>query len=129
MDLVPGLKSHSEHVVADADTAVALGSGDVPVLSTPRLIAWAEAASIAALEGRLEPPATSVGTQVIFQHLAACGVGAMVLVTAELVSVSGKLLRFAISAQDGERELARGEVVRAIVDRERFLERVTTPGT
>jgi predicted thioesterase len=32
--------------VTDADTATALGSGDVPVLATPRLIAWMEAATV-----------------------------------------------------------------------------------
>ncbi|WP_433454941.1 hypothetical protein ACQPXS_43195 [Streptomyces sp. CA-142005] len=36
------------HEVTDADTAVRVGSGDVPVLATPRLIAWMEAATVRA---------------------------------------------------------------------------------
>jgi predicted thioesterase len=37
------------HGVTDNDTAAALGSGDVPVLATPRLIAWMEAATVRAV--------------------------------------------------------------------------------
>jgi hypothetical protein len=42
MALAPGLRSSVRIVVADTDTAVAMGSGDVPVLGTPRLLALAE---------------------------------------------------------------------------------------
>ena len=36
------------HVVGPDDTAAALGSGDLPVLGTPRLLAWCEEATVAA---------------------------------------------------------------------------------
>ena len=62
-------------------------------------------------------------------HLAASAVGAMVLVTAELVHVDGRLLRFTVTAQDdADRLLANGSVTRVVVDRERFLDRVRRPG-
>ena len=48
--------------VTDADTAAALGSGDVPVLGTPRLIAWMEAATVQAAAALLRPGQTTVGT-------------------------------------------------------------------
>ncbi|TDB86254.1 thioesterase, partial [Actinomadura sp. 7K534] len=38
-------------VVGDADTAVRVGSGDVPVLGTPRLLALAEGATVEAVAG------------------------------------------------------------------------------
>jgi fluoroacetyl-CoA thioesterase len=63
MVLAPGLRSVVRIVVADTDTAVAMGSGDVPVLGTPRLLALAEAAAAAAVAPGLEPGQTSVGTQ------------------------------------------------------------------
>ena len=44
MSLIPGLVALHERTVADDDTAIAMGSGDVPVLATPRIVAWAEAA-------------------------------------------------------------------------------------
>jgi len=97
------------------------------VLATPRLLAWCEAATCAVevpgAQGR-----TSVGTRVRLDHLAAGGVGTTVRVTATLESQDGRLLRFAVRAQDGdERLLATGEVTRVLVDRERFLARVSPP--
>jgi len=48
--------------VTDADTATALGSGDVPVLATPQLIAWMEAATVRASTAFLQTGQTTVGT-------------------------------------------------------------------
>ena len=57
------------------DTAVALRSGDVPALATPRLLAWAEAATVGAITGRLGPRATTVGVRVELNHRAPTAVG------------------------------------------------------
>ena len=118
--------------VTDSDTAVALGSGDVPVLATPRLLAWLEAATCAAVSaaGLAGPGATSVGTRVAVDHLLATGVGGTVEVTADVVLADGRLVRLGVAATDGAgRLIASGEVTRVVVDRERFLERiVTAPG-
>jgi fluoroacetyl-CoA thioesterase len=111
-------------VTAD-DTAAALGSGDVEVLATPRLLAWCEAATVAALAGQLTPERTSVGSRVRLEHLGATPVGGTVSVTAELEHQDGRLVRFSTSAVDGGgRLIATGEVTRVIVDRQRFAERV-----
>jgi fluoroacetyl-CoA thioesterase len=124
MDVAAGLQGRVERIVADDDTAIALGSGDVPVLATPRLLAWAEAATVAALEGGLDRASTSVGSTVTLEHLAASPVGATVVVAAELVEIDGTTLRFTVTARDADREIARGAVTRVIVDRERFLARL-----
>ena len=111
--------------VSDADTARALGSGDVAVLATPRLLAWCEAATVAALAGQLAPERTSVGSRVRLEHLAATPVGGAVMVTAELEHQDGRLVRFSVSAVDrAGRLIATGEVTRVIVDRQRFDERI-----
>jgi fluoroacetyl-CoA thioesterase len=111
--------------VTDADTARALGSGDVDVLATPRLLAWCEATTVAALAAQLTPDRTSVGSRVRLEHLAATGVGGKAVVTAELEHQDGRLVRFSVSAVDGAgRLIATGEVTRVIVDRQRFAERV-----
>jgi fluoroacetyl-CoA thioesterase len=119
-----GLGARVEMVVTEADTAQSLGSGDVPVLATPRLVALAEAATVRATAGRLDPGTTTVGTRVDLEHLAASGSGATVVATAKLSTVDGRRLGFAVTVTDGDTVVARGRVERAIVDRARFLANV-----
>lgn len=110
--------------VGDDDTALALGSGSLEVLATPRLLAWCEAATCAALD--LPDGQTSVGTRVALEHLAASPVGATVEVSAELAYEDGRLRRFTVAARDVERGkvVGTGEVTRVVVDVERFLGRL-----
>jgi fluoroacetyl-CoA thioesterase len=114
--------------VTDDDTAIAVGSGSLPVLGTPRLLAWCEAATCAAIEPSLTPGATSVGTRVQLEHLAASPVGAVVEVSATTTYVDGRLHRFSVSARhvgaDGT-VVGAGEVARVIVDSGRFMARVS----
>ena len=112
--------------VTDDDTAIAVGSGSLPVLGTPRLLAWCEAATCAAIEADLPEGATSVGTRVALEHLAASPVGARVEVTASTTYVDGRLHRFTVSARhlgDGK-AVGSGEVTRVVVDAARFMDRV-----
>jgi predicted thioesterase len=124
MELAAGLTGELEFEVTDADTAAAMGSGDVAVLGTPRLVAWAEAATVAAVVGYLGDGQPSVGTHVAMRHRAPSTVGTTITVRAELIDIDGALLRFAIVAHDGEHEIAQGEVERAVVARDRFLGKV-----
>jgi predicted thioesterase len=117
-----GRTATRELVVSDADTAVAVGSGSLPVLGTPVLLAWCEAATCAALD--LPEGSTSVGTRVSLEHLAASPVGAAVAVTAAVAHVDGRLLRFTVEARSGDKLVATGEVTRVVVDAERFLSRL-----
>ena len=124
--------------VTDADTAAAVGSGSLPVLGTPRLLAWCEAATCAAIDPTLAPGETSVGTRVELEHVAASAVGQEVEVTATSAYVDGRLHRFSVMARNvgGERAgteagttvgkvvgkvVGTGEVTRVVVDAERFL--------
>jgi fluoroacetyl-CoA thioesterase len=114
--------------VGTGDTARALGSGDLDVLGTPRLLAWCEAATCTAAQPLLSPGRTTVGTRVQLDHSAASAVGSVVRVTADLVHEDGRLLRFRVAASgDDGRLLATGEITRVVVDVERFLARVPTP--
>jgi len=113
--------------VTDDDTALALGSGSLAVLGTPRLLAWCEAATCAEIGSTLGDGETSVGTRVLLEHLAASPVGAEVEVTAETAYVDGRLHRFTLAARhtgDGK-VVASGEVTRVVVDAERFLARIS----
>jgi predicted thioesterase len=112
--------------VGGADTAAAVGSGSLPVLGTPRLLAWCEAATCAAVEPALAAGETSVGTRVELEHSRASAVGALVEVTATPVYRDGRLHRFSVLARDAATHavLGNGEITRVIVDAERFLSRI-----
>jgi predicted thioesterase len=110
--------------VSEADTAVALGSGDVPVLGTPRVVALVEEATVAAVAKALGPEQTTVGTRVELDHLAATPVGRGVTAQATLTAVDGRKLAFDVVVHDGETVAAKGTVQRVVVDRQRFLERL-----
>ncbi|WP_214110799.1 thioesterase family protein [Acrocarpospora catenulata] len=126
MTLAPGLRAHRLIMVEPEDTAIAVGSGDVPVLATPRLLAFAEGVSAAAVAPALAPGQTSVGTKVALDHLAASGLGAQVEISAELTEVDGRRLIFAVTAMDGHGTLVATAVIeRIVVDRQRFLDRLT----
>ncbi len=109
--------------VSEGDSAIALGSGDVPVLATPRLIAWMEAATVDSARVFLEAGETTVGTMIRIEHRRATPVGGRVQVTAAPTSDAGdRRLTFAVAAiDDSGHVLAEGEIVRTIVDRARFL--------
>src|SRR5713226_6371006 len=94
MGLAVGLRATVRHVVTEADTAIRAGSGDVPVLATPRLLALAEAACVAALESHLDAGMTSVGTGVALEHRRASPVGTEIEVEAELTELAGRSLVF-----------------------------------
>jgi fluoroacetyl-CoA thioesterase len=113
--------------VTDDDTAAALGSGSLPVLGTPRLLAWCEAATCAALDASLPPGGTSVGTRAALDHLAASPVGQQVEVTASASYVDGRLHRFTVAARHlggNGKVVGAGEITRVVVDAERFLSRL-----
>lgn len=120
--------------VTDDDTAIALGSGDVPVLATPRLLAWMEAASVAAASSRLDASSTTVGVEVWMRHRRATAVGAAVEIEVTEVTEQDRGLSFELLAREVPaadapagttfREVAHGRVVRAIVDRGTFLGRL-----
>jgi fluoroacetyl-CoA thioesterase len=117
-----GRTATREFVVSEADTAVAVGSGGLPVLGTPVLLAWCEAATCAALD--LTDGRTSVGTRVALEHLAPSAVGAAVSVTATVAYADGRLVRFTIEARTGDLLVGSGEITRVIVDAERFMSRI-----
>jgi fluoroacetyl-CoA thioesterase len=121
--LAPGLTGTATLTVTEADTAVALRSGDVPVLATPRVVALAEEATVAAVAGVLAPGRTTVGSRVELEHLAPSVLGATVVAQARLDQVDGRRLSFVVSVVDGATEVARGRVDRVVVERERFLAR------
>jgi predicted thioesterase len=124
MTLETGLEGSVVRTVGDADTALALGSGDMAVLGTPRVVAWCEAATVQAVEAALESGATTVGTNVSIDHLAPSPVGAEVVATAIVREVDRRRLLFDVTATCGGDVIARGTVTRAVVERDGFMARL-----
>jgi predicted thioesterase len=119
--LTAGLTARVELTVTDADTAQAMGSGDVPVLGTPRLLALAEAATVAATAAKLPPGTTTVGIRVELDHSAPTPVGGTVTALATLAKVDGRRLLFEVRVTAGEATVAEARIERALVDRQRFV--------
>jgi fluoroacetyl-CoA thioesterase len=115
--------------VTEADTARALGSGEVDVLGTPRALALAEAATIRAAAASLAPGQTTVGTRVELDHLAPSRVGATVRAEARLVDRTARRLTFEVRLTQDGRPVATGLVTRAVVDRARFASRAAQAST
>lgn len=110
--------------VTDADTAVAVGSGDVPVLATPRLIAWMEAVTVRCAGPALAEGQTTVGAAIRVEHRRPTPVGDVVEIAARRISTVDRRITFAVRAIDGSGQVAAtGEIERVVVDRARFLTR------
>jgi predicted thioesterase len=123
MEFSVGAAADVTHAVAEADTATALGSGDVPVLATPRVLALLEAATVAAVAPALPDGLTTVGTRISLEHQASTPVGRTVTASARLVAVDGRRLEFEVTLTDGATVAAFGTVERVVVDRARFVAR------
>ena len=123
MPLHPGLSAEVVLTVTDADTALAIGSGTVPVLATPRVVALCEQTSVKAVENDLAPGTTTVGMRVQLDHLAPTPVGQTVSCEATLESMAGRRVTFTVSVNDARGLVAAGKITRVIVDTERFLEK------
>lgn len=109
--------------VTDSITAKVMGSGDMPVLATPAMVAMMENAAMNAVAELMDDGETTVGSMINTTHVRPSVVGAKIAVTATLVEVDGRKLTFEVIAKDGENMIGEGEHVRFVVDRERFMKK------
>lgn len=113
-ELKPGLKGEIQTVV-DESLVVKHTGGD-GVFSTPSMIMLMERAGIKAVQGILGDSHTTVGFEVHVKHFAATPKGAQVTVTAELLDVDGRKLRFKVEAHDDKQQVGAGTHRRAIIE-------------
>lgn len=123
-EMETGLSFTSRLTVDDTRTAMTLGSGDMPVLATPAMMALMENAAMMAVAGHLPEGCTTVGGQIESSHLKPTPIGAEVTATAELERIDGRKLFFKVSAHQGDTLIGEGKHLRFIVDREKFLARL-----
>ncbi len=128
MKCKPGQKGRVELIVDESCTASAWGSGLLPVLSTPRLVALMEQAACEALSGVLSEGDTTVGTHIDIRHTAATPLRMRAWAEAELTGVDGRALTFHIQAFDEAGSIGTAEHQRFIVDAARFMQKVEAKG-
>lgn len=122
--LTIGQQATLEVIVTKLDTAIALKSGSLPVLATPRLIAWGEEVSCQAIEGQLTNLQTTVGTKIDLTHNAPTLVGMKVTVHSKLVEIDNRRLIFNIVVKDEAEVVAHGQHERVIVTTDKFMTKV-----
>mgnify|MGYP002710539991 FL=1 len=122
-ELKTGLVGQAETLVTDSNTAAAIGSGALPVFSTPHMIALMENASMDAIAQCLEDGQGSVGVRIDVAHLAATPMGMTVRAESTLTKVEGRMLNFEVKAWAGDELIGEGTHQRCIVFNGRFMEK------
>lgn len=110
--------------VNEEHTAPFVGSGRVSVLATPVMINLFEAAALEAIEHLLPEGHQSLGTHLDITHVAATPVGMQVTARAEVIDVSGRIVKFKVSARDQVDLIGEGVHDRVIVNVAKFDLRV-----
>lgn len=118
----PGNTAVIEFTTDEEATAVALGSGDLPVLGTPKVVALVEEAAVAALVGLVTDAETTVGSHIDVDHLAPTAIGGTVIVTATVVAVTGRRVDFEATVTENGKLVARAAHVRYVVNRKSFMD-------
>ena len=115
-----GAKNFVDAIVTENDTALAMKSGSLKVLATPKIICLVEEAAATLAEKFLPAEYTSVGTNLNVNHTAPSPIGAKVHVEVELIAVDGRKLTFNVAASDNVGKIFDGTHERFIVNREKF---------
>jgi fluoroacetyl-CoA thioesterase len=119
----PGTRGEVEKRVEFKNTLTAWREELPPVLSTPNMIGWMEAAGFEALLPFCEGDEVSVGTAINIIHRAATGIGATVKCEAVVEEFDGRFYTFHVTARDGSEVIGHGTIKRAIVSKSKFEER------
>lgn len=128
MAITPGMHGEASITVDQSHTAAAHGSGNVPTLGTPALVALVERAAVNAVRHGLEPGEETVGTAISLQHRAPTAIGKRVRASAEVAEVDGNRIRFNVRAFDLKGVIGEGTHERVIVDREQFIWKAASRG-
>ena len=118
-------KYTSSLVVEEKHLACNVGSGDLEVFATPMMMALMENAAMLCVADDLDEGCSTVGGQISSSHIKPTGLGHTVTATAELISVECRKLKFKVSASDEEGLIGEGEHLRFIIDKSRFMSKVS----
>lgn len=119
--LKEGLSHTSTMEVTNEKTAAVVGSGDMPVLATPMMIALMENAAMLAVAPYLNEGDSTVGGHISTSHLAPTALGKTITAKATLIKIEGRKLHFEVEAYEGEKLLGKGTHLRFVINKEKFL--------
>jgi len=119
-----GITNQIKAVVSNQMTAREMGSGDLPVLATPSMIALMEGAANGSVATELHSGQGTVGLYIEVSHLAPVPIGGQIDIKSILIEVNKKILTFEVSAFYGETIIGKGIHKRAIIDNGAFMEKV-----
>lgn len=127
---------HEESMMVDARHTVPQvadweGFKGMPyVLATAMMIGFVEQTCVQGLAPYLPPGSITVGTHVDMSHVAASPIGSTITARVELVETTKRSLVFAVSCRDQhDVVIGKGTHRRALVDRQRFIERLDSAST
>ncbi len=123
MSLEKGLSFTQELIVTENNTAIAHGSGSLPVFATPAMVAFMENTAVKCIANDLDKKLDTVGIQINTKHIKATKVGKKVSCTAKLTEVDGKKLTFEIEATDEDGLIGSSLHKRYVIDPVKFMER------
>jgi fluoroacetyl-CoA thioesterase len=122
--LIAGVTGEARHRVV-TENLVNFRKPDAPaVLATPWLLYVMETAAYEAIRPHLDAGEASVGVGFEFQHLAATPAGDTIVATARITAIEGKRIHVEFEARDSHEVVARGKHVRAVIQVDRFMERL-----
>lgn len=116
-----GMKRAATGSVSEENSALAMGSGSLPVYATPAMTCLMEKAAAELAEECLPEGWTSVGISLSVQHKAATPIGMEVRAEAEVTAVEGRKITYAVRAFDGREEIGSGTHERFAVLRQKFM--------
>lgn len=121
MSIEIGMTGRAECTVTQQNTAIAAGSGSLPIFGTPFMAALMEEAAVAALAAHLAPGESSAGTKLEITHDAATPPGMAVWAVAEVTAVDRRKISFTVQAFDSAGQIGGGTHERFLIDAEKFL--------
>ena len=122
--IIPGMTREETFIVEEQHTAYHIGSGDEKVLGTPWMISFMERVSNRLIAEHLPANLMSVGVHVDVKHLAATPMKASVQVRAKVLEVVKNRVKLSIEAWDSRDKIGEGTHLRAVVEKDRFMQRV-----
>jgi len=119
-----GDKITKTFVVKQSETADAIKSGKLPVLSTPYLIAYMENTTWEGVEEELGEGYTTVGSYMDVKHLAPTGVDQEMKIVSNKSKKSEKMYSFRIEAYAGDNKIGEANHDRVVVEEKSFMRSV-----
>ncbi|MCR5792094.1 MAG: thioesterase family protein [Lachnospiraceae bacterium] len=121
--ITTGTKGYSETTVTKDNTAIAMGSGMLPVFATPAMIALIENAAANSIVEQLEEGTGTVGTYLEVNHTSASPVGMKITCESKVTEVNGREITFTAVVSDEKGEIGNAVHKRFIIKNASFLEK------